>query len=135
MERKLGSEGGLAFSATKAKQLDPEGGAAYLGVRSGYDLGTIWVRAGYELGTSCSVAGCTNWVRTRYELDANWMRTGNGYSKFAATKPILNWRGQGGESVAGKAKGDSHRGFEETQCRDKNKKKQAKKRPSHSPGS
>ena len=83
----------------------PQGGAAYLGVRSSYDQGTIWARSGHELGASCSVvgykpqlnwitsceiAGCTNWVRTACEL-------GTGMPSSRLPSRFLNRRGRGGE--------------------------------------
>ena len=46
-----------------------EGGATYLGVRPGYDLGTTQMRTRYDLGA--------NKIRTGYDLGANWVRTMN----------------------------------------------------------
>ena len=40
-------------------------------------------------------------MRTGYELDANWERA----FQVRGYQDNLYWRGQGGESVAGKAKG------------------------------
>ena len=81
------------------------------------DQGEIWVRARCELLRSWVRAGCElYWYwDTSYSAAvvriANWMPTGKRHSKSGATKPILIWHGQGGESAAGKAKRGHIRGL------------------------
>ena len=85
-------------------------------MRAGRELQRSWVPTWYELQR--------NWVTSRSVTGfTNWIRTGNGPSKSTATKPILSLRGQGGESVAGKTKGGSCRGFEEKQFRDRRRRR------------
>ena len=111
-----GYELGTSFRVTGLRAAAP---------RFGYELQRSWVITGYELGT--------NWIRTGYELDTNWIRAANGPSKSAATTPILNRRGQSGESASGKTKEGPYRGFEGRQCRDRSR-RTGHEAPSSFPG-
>ena len=92
----------------------------------------------YDLGTSCIATGVRAaaqlGVRTGNELGTSFLRTRNKLFKSAASKPILDWRGQGGESVAGKTKEFLIGGLKKRNA-ETEQEEQAKTRPSPSPDS
>ena len=68
-----------------------------------------------------------------YELQRNWVTSYESY-KSAAAKLILNWWGQGGDSVAGKIKGRFYREYKKRNA-GAEQGEPTKKHPSPSPGS